>query len=99
MVTSGVVLPYTAHSVVGSKAISTFVPIYMFFAMGFEYMVVNQFIIPTARLLGAPISMYDFWVGNQIPVTIGNFLGGSCSPAPHSVGSSTQLNLLRRRAR
>jgi formate/nitrite transporter FocA (FNT family) len=27
-------------------------------------------------LFGAPISMYDFWVGNQVPVTIGNFLGG-----------------------
>ena len=28
-------------------------------------------------LFGAPISMYDFWVGNQLPVTIGNFLGGA----------------------
>jgi formate transporter len=54
----------------------TFVPIYMFFGMGYEHMVVNQFIIPTAMLFGAPISQYDFWVGNQVPVTIGNFLGG-----------------------
>jgi formate/nitrite transporter len=75
MVTLGVVLPYTARSVIG-KAIATFVPIYMFFAMGYEHMVVNQFIIPAAMLFGAPISMYDFWVGNQVPVTIGNFLGG-----------------------
>ena len=58
------------------KAIATFVPIYMFFAMGYEHMVVNQFIIPTAMMFGAPISQYDFWVGNQVPVTIGNFLGG-----------------------
>jgi formate/nitrite transporter FocA (FNT family) len=75
MVTLGVVLPYTARSVSG-KMIATFVPIYMFFAMGYEHMVVNQFIIPAAMLFGAPISMYDFWVGNQVPVTIGNFLGG-----------------------
>ena len=75
MVTLGVVLPFTARSVIG-KAIATFVPIYMFFAMGYEHMVVNQFIIPAAMLFGAPISMYDFWVGNQVPVTIGNFLGG-----------------------
>ena len=27
-------------------------------------------------LSGAPTSMYDWWVGNQVPVTIGNFLGG-----------------------
>jgi formate/nitrite transporter len=75
MVTLGVVLPFASRSVIG-KVIVTWVPIYMFFAMGFEHMVVNQFIIPTAMLLGAPISEYDFWVGNQLPVTIGNFLGG-----------------------
>ena len=75
MVTLGVVLPFASRSMMG-KAIVTFVPIYMFFAMGYEHMVVNQFIIPTAMLFGAPISMYDFWVGNQVPVTIGNFLGG-----------------------
>jgi formate transporter len=75
MVTLGVVLPYTARSAIG-KVIATVVPIYMFFAMGYEHMVVNQFIIPAAMLFGAPISQYDFWVGNQVPVTIGNFLGG-----------------------
>jgi formate/nitrite transporter len=75
MVTMGVVLPYAARSAIG-KVFATFVPIYMFFAMGYEHMVVNQFIIPTAMMLGAPISEYDFWVGNQVPVTIGNFLGG-----------------------
>jgi len=75
MVTMGVVLPYAARSAIG-KVFATFVPIYMFFAMGYEHMVVNQFIIPTAMMFGAPISQYDFWVGNQLPVTIGNFLGG-----------------------
>jgi len=75
MVTLGVVLPYASRSVIG-KTILTFVPIYMFFGMGYEHMVVNQFIIPTAMLFGAPITQYDFWVGNQLPVTIGNFLGG-----------------------
>jgi formate/nitrite transporter len=75
MVTLGVVLPFTSRSAIG-KVFATFVPIYMFFAMGYEHMVVNQFIIPTAMMFGAPISQYDFWVGNQVPVTIGNFLGG-----------------------
>jgi formate transporter len=41
MVTVGVVLPYAARSVIG-KAIATWVPIYMFFAMGYEHMVVNN---------------------------------------------------------
>ncbi len=75
MVTLGVVLPMTSRSVIG-KAVATFVPIYMFFAMGYEHMVVNMFIIPAAMFFGAPISMSDFWVGNELPVTIGNFAGG-----------------------
>jgi formate/nitrite transporter FocA (FNT family) len=75
MVTLGVVLPYASRSVIG-KAIATFVPIYMFFAMGYEHMVVNMFIIPAAMFYGAPISMSDFWIGNELPVTLGNFAGG-----------------------
>ncbi len=75
MVTLGVVVPYTCRSSIG-KVIATFVPIYMFFAMGYEHMVVNMFIIPAAMFFGAPISMSDFWIGNELPVTLGNFVGG-----------------------
>src|SRR5438876_685306 len=38
--------------------------------------VVNMFIIPTGMLLGAKVSVYDWWVWNQIPVTLGNLVGG-----------------------
>jgi formate/nitrite transporter len=75
MVTLGVVLPYTSRSAIG-KVIATFVPIYMFFAMGYEHMVVNMFIIPAAMMFGAPITQSDFWIGNELPVTLGNFAGG-----------------------
>ena len=34
------------------------------------------FVIPTGMLLGAKVSIYDWWVWNQIPVTLGNLLGG-----------------------
>jgi len=74
-VTLGVVLPFTARSVVG-KAIATFVPIYMFFAMGWEHLVVNMFVIPSAMVYGAHITLADWWIGNELPVTIGNFVGG-----------------------
>ena len=30
---------------------------------------------PTGILAGAHVSFYDWWVWNQIPVTIGNILG------------------------
>lgn len=74
-VTLGVVLPFTTRSVVG-KAIATFVPIYMFFAMGWEHLVVNMFVIPSAMVYGAHITLSDWWIGNELPVTIGNFVGG-----------------------
>ncbi len=47
-VTLGVILPMTTRSVIG-KALATFVPIYLFFGMGWEHLVVNMFIIPSVR--------------------------------------------------
>jgi formate/nitrite transporter FocA (FNT family) len=35
-----------------------------------------MFVIPTGMLLGAKVSVYDWWVWNQIPVTLGNLVGG-----------------------
>lgn len=75
MVTLGVVLPYASRSAIG-KVLGTYVPIFMFFAMGYEHMVVNMFIIPAAMLFGAHITMSDWWIGNELPVTLGNFAGG-----------------------
>jgi formate/nitrite transporter len=74
-VTLGVILPMTTRSVIG-KAIATFVPIYMFFSMGWEHLVVNMFVMPSAMLYGAHITLGDWWIGNELPVTIGNFVGG-----------------------
>lgn len=41
-----------------------------------EHLVVNMFIMPSAMLYGAPITLSDWWIGNELPVTIGNFCGG-----------------------
>jgi formate transporter len=38
--------------------------------------VVNMFIIPTGMLMGAKVSIFQWWVWNQIPVTLGNIVGG-----------------------
>ncbi|HLR60321.1 MAG TPA: formate/nitrite transporter family protein, partial [Pseudogracilibacillus sp.] len=42
----------------------------------FEHAVVNMFVIPAGILLGADITFSDWWLWNQIPVTIGNFVSG-----------------------
>jgi formate/nitrite transporter len=75
LVCLGVVMAMTSTSTVG-KIAATWLPIFLFFALGFEHAVVNMFIIPTGMLLGAKISVYDWWAWNQIPVTLGNVVGG-----------------------
>ena len=76
LVCLGVVMGMTSSSTVG-KIAAIWLPIFLFFALGFEHAVVNMFVIPTGMLLGAKVSIYDWWVWNQIPVTLGNIVGGA----------------------
>jgi formate transporter len=75
MVTLGVVMAMTSKSTIG-KIVACWLPIFIFFAQGFEHSVVNMFLIPTGMMLGAKVTMADWWLWNQIPVTLGNFFGG-----------------------
>jgi formate/nitrite transporter len=75
LVCLGVVMALTSTSTVG-KIAATWLPIFLFFALGFEHAVVNMFVIPTGILLGAKVSVADWWLWNQIPVTLGNLVGG-----------------------
>lgn len=75
MVTLGVVMALTSQSTVG-KIAAMWLPILTFFAQGFEHSVVNMFVIPAGMLLGAKVSLGDWWLWNQIPVTLGNVVGG-----------------------
>jgi formate transporter len=75
LVCLGVVMAMTSTSTVG-KIAATWLPIFLFFALGYEHTVVNMFLIPTGMLLGAKISVADWWLWNQIPVTLGNLVGG-----------------------
>jgi formate transporter len=75
MVCLGVVMALTSQSTIG-KIVAMWLPILTFFAQGFEHSVVNMFVIPTGMLLGAKVSAADWWLWNQIPVTLGNFVGG-----------------------
>lgn len=75
MVCLGVVMALSSTSTVG-KIIAAWLPIFIFFAQGFEHSVVNMFVIPTGMLFGAKINLADWWLWNQIPVTLGNLAGG-----------------------
>jgi len=75
IVTLGAVLALVSRSTIG-KVIGMWLPIATFFAHGYEHSIVNMFIIPAGMFLGAPVSVSNWWVWNQIPVTIGNILAG-----------------------
>ncbi|HKW28063.1 MAG TPA: formate/nitrite transporter family protein [Verrucomicrobiae bacterium] len=75
MVCLGVVMGLTSQSTLG-KIAGAWLPILTFFGQGFEHSVVNMFIIPTGMMLGAKVSMSDWWFWNEIPVTLGNLVGG-----------------------
>jgi formate/nitrite transporter len=75
LVCMGVVLAMTTSSTIG-KIAAAWLPISVFFSQGFEHTVVNMFIIPTGMLMGAKVTVADWWLWNQIPVTLGNVVGG-----------------------
>jgi formate transporter len=76
MVTVGTLLALISRSTVG-KIVAMWLPITTFFAQGYEHSIVNMFVIPAGKLLGAPVSTANWWLWNQIPVTLGNILSGA----------------------
>ncbi len=75
MVCLAVVLAMSTTSTLG-KIATAWMPVFIFFAQGFEHSVVNMFAIPAGMMMGAEVSVRDWWLWNQIPVTLGNIVGG-----------------------
>jgi formate/nitrite transporter len=75
MVSTGVVAAMMSTSVSG-KVIGMWMPIMLFFYMGFEHSIVNMFLFPSGLLLGGNFSIMDYLVWNEIPTVIGNLVGG-----------------------
>jgi formate/nitrite transporter len=75
MVSLAVVAAYMSTSFSG-KMLAIWGPTLLFFSQGFEHAVVNMFLIPVGILLGGNISVSTWWFWNQIPVTLGNLVGG-----------------------
>ena len=75
MVSTGVVGAMVSTNVSG-KVIAMWMPIMVFFYMGFEHSIVNMFLFPSGLMLGGNFSLYDYMVWNEIPTVIGNLVGG-----------------------
>lgn len=75
MVTLGTAIAFFSTTTTG-KVLTMWLPIMAFFALGYEHSVVNMFVLPAALALGTPqITVADWWLWNQIPVTLGNIIG------------------------
>jgi formate/nitrite transporter FocA (FNT family) len=75
MVTLGAIMAFSSEST-GGKIFAMWLPVTMFFALGFEHAVVNMFVIPAGMVMGAHVSFADWWGSNQLPVLAGNLIGG-----------------------
>lgn len=75
MVSLGVVGAMISTSVPG-KVIAMWMPIMVFFFLGFEHSVVNMFLFPLGLILGGEYSIGDYLFWNEIPTVLGNIVGG-----------------------
>src|SRR4051794_29033563 len=75
MVSTGVVAAIMSTTVSG-KVIAMWMPIMLFFYMGFEHSIVNMFLFPSGLMLGGKFSIMDYMIWNEIPTVLGNLLGG-----------------------
>jgi formate/nitrite transporter len=75
MVSLGVVGAMISTTVSG-KVIAMWMPIFLFFYMGFEHSVVNMFLFPFSLIMGGEFSLMDYIVWNELPTVLGNLIGG-----------------------
>src|SRR5687768_2234386 len=76
MVALGTILGMISTSAFG-KISSIWLPVSTFFALAFGHSIVNMFVMPTAMLRGADITVGQWLFWNQIPVALGNNVGGA----------------------
>ncbi len=77
MVSMGVVGAMISTSATG-KMMAMWMPIMLFFYMGFEHSIVNMFLFPFSMIMGGDFTFMDYIVWNELPTVLGNLVGGLC---------------------
>ncbi|GAL18950.1 formate/nitrite transporter family protein [Vibrio maritimus] len=75
MVSMGVVGAMISTSASG-KMMAMWMPIMLFFFMGFEHSIVNMFLFPFSMIMGGEFTIMDYMIWNEIPTALGNLVGG-----------------------
>jgi len=75
MVSLGVIGAMMSKDLLG-KIFAMWMPIMLFFYMGFEHSIVNMFLFPAGLIMGGEFSIIEYFMWNEIPVIFGNVVGG-----------------------
>jgi formate/nitrite transporter len=75
MVSMGVVGAMISTSATG-KIMAMWMPVMLFFFMGFEHSIVNMFLFPFSMIMGGGFTISDYFLWNEIPTALGNLVGG-----------------------
>lgn len=75
MVSMGVVGAMISTATSG-KMMAMWMPVMLFFYMGFEHSIVNMFLFPFSMIMGGDFTIVDYFVWNEIPTALGNLVGG-----------------------
>ncbi|MER2490947.1 formate/nitrite transporter family protein [Catenovulum sediminis] len=75
MVSMGVVGAMISTSA-GSKMAAMWMPVMLFFFMGFEHSIVNMFLFPFSMIMGGEFTVSDYLIWNELPTALGNLAGG-----------------------
>lgn len=75
MVSMGVVGAMISTSATG-KMMAMWMPIMLFFFMGFEHSIVNMFLFPFSMIMGGGFTVSDYLIWNELPTVLGNLVGG-----------------------
>ena len=75
MVSMGVVGAMISTSATGKMA-AMWMPIMLFFFMGFEHSIVNMFLFPFSMIMGGDFTFMQYIIWNELPTALGNLVGG-----------------------
>jgi formate/nitrite transporter FocA (FNT family) len=75
LVCYGVTMSMVSTTAIGRIA-AMWLPIFTFFYLGYEHLIVNFFVIPTGIMFGAETDVGKMILWNWIPVFFGNMTGG-----------------------
>lgn len=75
MVSMGVVGAMISTSASG-KMMAMWMPVMLFFFMGFEHSIVNMFLFPFSMIMGGDFTFGEYILWNELPTALGNLVGG-----------------------